>query len=281
MTSGTRNAIIIGATIAGVIVLSLFTGLFIFYKRHQYKKLFFFNRNQPKRRSQLLAGEDMDDEPPMRYTDYAGSGKSNDSSPSLMRHRADTGSIFHEGVWPPPGAPSRFVDPLLSGSSRVELTGIVDGVMGPSADGSPSRIRGGARDSFPSILRDSRATSMYSQESTGSREDAQTPPSPIYSPPSREHTRDSSATSQTALLSSYHRPSVPSPLSTLNLDSNTLPPPLGQSHERNSSTASLTSQTPVRRPNWLERSPKRMSFGLNTESPDSSSSAPGGLGSNR
>jgi len=50
--------------------------------------------------------------------------------PQLLRPRGtETGSIFHEGVWPPPGESSRLEDPLLAGSN-VDLTSIVDSVMG-------------------------------------------------------------------------------------------------------------------------------------------------------
>ncbi|EKM50840.1 uncharacterized protein PHACADRAFT_102889 [Phanerochaete carnosa HHB-10118-sp] len=54
------------------------------------------------------------------------------SSPYLMGMRAaSSGSIFHESVWPPPNEGSRFVDPLVQGSSQVDLTRIVPDVMGP------------------------------------------------------------------------------------------------------------------------------------------------------
>jgi hypothetical protein len=47
----------------------------------------------------------------------------------LMRARgSETGSMFHEGVWPPPGEGATLVDPILRSSSQVDLTGIVDSV---------------------------------------------------------------------------------------------------------------------------------------------------------
>ena len=47
----------------------------------------------------------------------------------LLRARgAETGSIFHEGVWPPPGEPSRLEDPIMAGS-HVDLTAAVTNVM--------------------------------------------------------------------------------------------------------------------------------------------------------
>lgn len=54
--------------------------------------------------------------------------------PQLLRPRGlETGSIFHEGVWPPPGERSRLEDPLLA-SSTVDLTSIVDDIMGAGGD---------------------------------------------------------------------------------------------------------------------------------------------------
>lgn len=54
------------------------------------------------------------------------------TSPYLMGMRAaSSGSIFHEAVWPPPNEDSRFVDPLVAGSSQVDLARIVPDVMGP------------------------------------------------------------------------------------------------------------------------------------------------------
>jgi hypothetical protein len=56
------------------------------------------------------------------------------SPPRLMRARgSETGSVFTEGVWPPPGERSRLVDPLRA-ASQVSLHDIVDGVMGPARE---------------------------------------------------------------------------------------------------------------------------------------------------
>ena len=55
------------------------------------------------------------------------------SSPYIMgRRAASSGSIFHEAVWPPPSEANRFVDPLVDGSSQVDLSRVVRDVMGPS-----------------------------------------------------------------------------------------------------------------------------------------------------
>lgn len=45
----------------------------------------------------------------------------------------ESGSIFHEGVWPPPSERSRLEDPILAGSN-VDLHSIVDDVMGANVD---------------------------------------------------------------------------------------------------------------------------------------------------
>jgi hypothetical protein len=50
--------------------------------------------------------------------------------PRLLCARAsESGSIFHESVWPPPPAASQLMDPLTS--PNVDLARIVTGVMGP------------------------------------------------------------------------------------------------------------------------------------------------------
>jgi hypothetical protein len=55
------------------------------------------------------------------------------SPPILLRARgSETGSIFHEDVWPPPAETSRLVDPIVQASSQVDLGSIVDDIMGPA-----------------------------------------------------------------------------------------------------------------------------------------------------
>ena len=51
------------------------------------------------------------------------------AAPHLMGVRAESGSIFREAVWPPPGQPSALVDPLVKASSAVDLSRIVDDVV--------------------------------------------------------------------------------------------------------------------------------------------------------
>ena len=57
------------------------------------------------------------------------------SPPLLFRARAsESGSIFHESVWPPPSAASQLTDPLTSAANAVDLGSIVKDVMGPASD---------------------------------------------------------------------------------------------------------------------------------------------------
>lgn len=56
----------------------------------------------------------------------------------LNARGSQTGSIFQEAVWPPPTS-EKLVDPMVLGSSKVDLGSIVDDVMGPSTDNLPGR----------------------------------------------------------------------------------------------------------------------------------------------
>ena len=56
--------------------------------------------------------------------------------PRLLRARAsESGSIFHESVWPPPAASSQLMDPLTYPSQSVDLARVVTDVMGPPETG--------------------------------------------------------------------------------------------------------------------------------------------------
>lgn len=176
---------IIAGSVGGVAFIVLITALFLFYRRHQHKKISFFKRLQPKPRTRLLDGEDIDDYdmgPSTRYRDYPASVTTSHalsvngmntpppgpspmarsfhtsspslsgipmdpqrtptpnraglppgaSAPHLLGMRSETGSIFREAVWPPPGESSMLVDPITNASSTVDLSTIVDDVMGPS-----------------------------------------------------------------------------------------------------------------------------------------------------
>jgi hypothetical protein len=71
--------------------------------------------------------------------------------PRLLRARAsESGSIFHESVWPPPSASSQLMDPLTYPSQSVDLARVVTDVMGPPESGpllllqpNPSSLEGG------------------------------------------------------------------------------------------------------------------------------------------
>src|SRR5882757_6222288 len=153
MSSSERIGVIAGSVAGGVAFILLLAATILFYRRHQNKKKGFFATSEPKPRTMLLAGEDLDDDYGYsRQTSNAptplpsslrrvGSpvndfqrSSSTDQSPRLLRARAsDTGSIFHEGgIWPPPGDGSRLVDPILAGS-HINLSHIVDDVMGTSS----------------------------------------------------------------------------------------------------------------------------------------------------
>ncbi|RDB18127.1 hypothetical protein Hypma_000469 [Hypsizygus marmoreus] len=71
--------------------------------------------------------------------DMSRSGTPQSAAPSLYRARgSETGSLFREDVWPPPGPGSQLVDPFLGNvrpSRDVGLTKIVDDVMGPDGGG--------------------------------------------------------------------------------------------------------------------------------------------------
>jgi hypothetical protein len=56
--------------------------------------------------------------------------------PRLLRARAsESGSIFHESVWPPPAASSQLMDPLTYPSQSVDLARVVTDIMGPPESG--------------------------------------------------------------------------------------------------------------------------------------------------
>lgn len=210
----------------------------------------------------LLEGEDFDDAdigPPLqRYTDYPASmsshsqystapvspaptgGFSNpmaqvaplaaNASPHLLVRASESGSIFREAVWPPPSERSRFVDPLLSSSSQVDLARIVDDVMGSSAP------LGSRPSSFGLAMHHQAGSSLttFSHSRYDTTESS-----------SEDHRRHSRATSQTGLLPDRSE----SPLS----------PPRGPPlFVANASPSSPVS--PVTSPkNWLERSPHPVS----------------------
>ena len=93
----------------------------------------------------MLDGEDLDDvdlaRPPRRYTDYDtpwDARENRDGERALMAGRRipgtpETGSAFREDVWPPPNEGTRLMDPFARDPLDMDLSRIVDDVMGPSA----------------------------------------------------------------------------------------------------------------------------------------------------
>ena len=143
--------------------------------------------------------------------------------PRILRPVASkTGSYFQEAVWPPPEEGSRIVDPLMVASS-VDLTSIVDEVMGPnprsagsiprssgSFDAGPSawtsRLRGGA-EGFNESGFDLGAAELHSAGvpvpwHTESPTTSSVGGSPNHERDGSTHQRDGSISSETALLSS-------------------------------------------------------------------------------
>jgi hypothetical protein len=106
------------------------------YRRHKLRKVLESSGKKREGRG-LLDGEEFDDERNLStsmqsyyYPTYAFNPEGSSASLNLMKSRtSETGSIFREEIWPPPG----FIDPILKQNSQVDLSGIVDDVMGPSS----------------------------------------------------------------------------------------------------------------------------------------------------
>ncbi|KAL4253480.1 hypothetical protein ABKN59_002127 [Abortiporus biennis] len=167
------------------------------------------------------------------------------ASPHLMGLRAsESGSIFREGVWPPPGEGSRFVDPLLSSSSQVNLGRIVDDVMGP----------GGNNSSLPSLIpppprpgTSSSSIQVHRRDGSGASDG-----SDPFSTPTRLRSTQQSPSSL-LLLSDNNRPGSPQSVQELPT------PNSGSLFITNPSPASPTTPAPPSSPkpqNWLEREVK-------------------------
>lgn len=153
-----RTNVIAGSAVGGLVLFIIgLTTLFVLRRRAQRQRYWALTRKRLPSRATFLAGEDMDlphPTPAFVYSDqdpfasrssrtvsatpsYVHSQSSRTQSPSLsitspprlFRPRAsESGSIFQESVWPPP---SQLTDPLTTPSQSVDLTRIVDDVMGP------------------------------------------------------------------------------------------------------------------------------------------------------
>ena len=285
MSSSGRTAVIAGSAAGGIAFIILVGAIILFYRRHQNKKKGFFPASEPKPRTMLLAGEDLDDDYGYsRQTSNAPTplpssvrrvespistiprSNSVDQSPRLLRPRAsDTGSIFHEGgIWPPPSDGSRLVDPILA-SSNINLSHIVDDVMGSSngqqniASGSNVvlRPRGGSGDTV----------TVYSEGSVYSTD------LPVFVPNQGQgHTRGASANPEVPLI-----PPEPLYLASAH-NSGSSPSILSQRYETGFDPSRSSSSISNTR-NWLDRSPRKL-----MESPtdpfnrNSSPSVPGNRG---
>lgn len=270
MTSSERTAVIAGTVVGGLTFIVLVAAIILFYRRHQNKKKGFFPASEPKPRTMLLANEDLEDdygysrpvsksptplpssvrriESPLSTIPRSSSV---DQSPRLLRPRAsDTGSIFHEeGIWPPPGDGSKLVDPILA-SSNINLSDIVDDVMGSSAGrqniASGSNVvlrpRGGSGDGDTATVHSE--GSIYSTDL------------PMFVPnPGQGHSRGASGNSEAPLI-------PPEPLylaSTHNSGSS--PSILSQRYEPgfDPSRSSASISNPHGTKNWLDRSPRKIS----------------------
>ena len=241
----------------------------LLYHRHQSKKKGFFPTSDPKPRTMLLAGEDIDDEYAYsRQTSNAPTpipsslrrvespvsnlprGIGIDQSPRLLRPRAsDTGSIFREeGIWPPPS--DRLVDPILAGS-HINLGIIVDDVMGSfagqqnNASGSNTviRPRGGSRSTNDD------ASTTYSDGSIYSTD------LPVSAPDQEQcHSRDISTNSEAPLIppEPLYLASTHSSESSLSI----LQPSSASGFDPSGSSTRITNPHGTR--NWLDRSPRKV-----------------------
>jgi len=278
LSTSERNAVIAGSVSGGVVLAILVAAIILFYRRHQNKKKGFFPSSEPKPRTMLLAGEDLDDdygysrqssnaptplpssfprtESPTNNLPRSGSV---DQTPRLLRPRAsDTGSIFHEGgIWPPPSDSSRLVDPILAGS-HINLSNIVDDVMGGSAgqqnnasgSNTATRPRGGRRSASRDTMTIYSDGSIYSVDLP--------PPLPI---PGHGHSREVSTTSETGLI-----PPEPLYLASTHASGSSpsiLPPRYEPAFDPSRSSTSISNPHGTR--SWLDRSPRKM-----TESPSNS-----------
>lgn len=207
----------------------------------------------------LLAGEDFDDsDPPMtqyrdypptptsggtlpsRRTPYRDSPNPNvpfpvahgspNTSPHLATLRAsESGSIFREDVWPPPGEASRFVDPILATSSQVNLGRIVEDVMGGNANARRT----------PSPLPQPRPPSYHLRSGSSGSDPFRSTPAPSV----QSHSHSQSQQPRYSMISDSESVPVTPPKLFVTNPNSTMSP-----------TSPPTSPSPQPR-NWLERSP--------------------------
>ncbi|KAH9925382.1 uncharacterized protein BXZ73DRAFT_50005 [Epithele typhae] len=234
--------------------------------------------------SPSLGGPAMD--PQRAATPYRGGLPPGVVAPHLMGKRAETGSIFREAVWPPPSQSSLLVDPITSAASAVDLSNIVDDVMGRSTTSPPQaataaahglpppmRPRGG-NGSVSSLVGADPFASMSSLVTTVSAAPPRLPSDAYHS----RDTTDASATSSSPLLQRSTPAPVldslppPNPTRFSTVPGSPMPPPgfgplvvtnaVGPM-ELKSPEATLSPASPlglsIQPRNWLQRSPKKIS----------------------
>ncbi|KAF8957194.1 hypothetical protein BDZ97DRAFT_1924810 [Flammula alnicola] len=210
----------------------------------------------------LLDGEEFDDDDtfPQHRTSYRDRAhfqshslaRSTSPAPSLLKSRtSETGSIFREEVWPPPG----FDDPIAKQSSQVDLSRIVDDVMGPGsglAPASSASARGNVG-SHERDITDASTASAQSQLSSSTMDSS----SPLLASSSRAH--------PLSAISVYNDPFGPSSQASVYYPTQLPPgaypptaPGLGSSLIATSSTMSSSSEFDI---STTEASPN---FGLDT-----------------
>ncbi|KAF5329590.1 hypothetical protein D9619_009424 [Psilocybe cf. subviscida] len=198
-----RTAIIAGTTAAaGGLLICALVLVFVVRKVQVRKAIADALKNQGAKREGrgLLEDEGFDDDnghPPMRgaYGTYSSLGavsatagsvaRAGSPVPSHIKSRtSETGSIFREEVWPPPG----FVDPISKQSSQVDLSRIVDEVMGPGTTVLPSAsstsLNSGGHSRGPTdATTTSGHTSSYSHGSVNSKMGLLPPSTTSFSDP--------------------------------------------------------------------------------------------------
>lgn len=157
-SSTQHTAVIAGATVGVALFLLITLALVLLSRRHNARLRGFFDgvvaeRRKHQSRAQVFSGEDFDDAPTTAYRDAplatpwdasqdiamrtatrsppTSVGDASSLARLLRSHSSDTGSLFREDVWPPPGG-ARLVDPFVANASSIDLSSIVDDVMGPT-----------------------------------------------------------------------------------------------------------------------------------------------------
>ena len=224
----------------------------------------------------LLDGEEFDDDE-RNMSNMHGSYPSVSYTPGLLKSRtAETGSIFREEVWPPPG----FVDPIAKQSSQVDLSGIVDDVMGPSMSSKPGHkpsLSDSSSSTFipsypepsasPYELRQPTDASTVSAYSVASTSSSSLITDKVYGeslrsnsgastsrPTSLSYTIPAPVTPGTSNTISYPVAAVTSPIPVLP------PSPRGSSNTQPKNSSPLARSLPNDSQLWLNRSPNRSEF---------------------